>query len=260
MHVLSTPPAFVLSQDQTLRKENLRTNRGKPDGSEFDADKIDCLLTICLIQRNRSVRRQDELIFWHLTLCTLLSSQGSDALVLSLPGQRRGNFSIITTSRRVSIRHAVRSSTPTGLSVEFRIVATCLGYTLRSDCQVGVSRWPAAVAAVRALRTFIVEVDCHHTRVSAQHANCVVPDGEEVVPLDPLASRLCVFGVTGRNITWTAGPRHKTRASRACLPVFPRKTRTGALGPPFIALPCLMGRCAASHAGVDAGQCLLPAA
>ena len=111
--MLSTPPAFVLSQDQTLRKEMLHAGRGKPVGSEFETDKIDCLLTICLIQRNSLCPQARRVNIWHLTLCTLLSSQGSDALVHSLPGLHRGNFSIVTTSRRVSNRHTARSEAHT---------------------------------------------------------------------------------------------------------------------------------------------------
>ena len=249
----------------------LRTARGKPGGSEFDADKMDCLLTIRLIQRNR-VPEGTTSNFWHLTLCTLLSSQGSDALVHSpwgsaprqllyvshfpvrvnstrraesrsrrtstgswqpiqatrsgatvksasagagsLFGLARGNPFRLHAPERLSSRRpreparcqpgswqpvkatrseaTVKSASARAGSLSARLVATCSGYTLRSDCQIGscctglaispargnLSRLHAperlssrclarSAAADRALRTFIVEVVCHRTRVSA---------------------------------------------------------------------------------------------
>ena len=40
LHVLSTPPAFILSQDQTLRKKRLPPTTGiRREGSEFNLTK-----------------------------------------------------------------------------------------------------------------------------------------------------------------------------------------------------------------------------
>jgi hypothetical protein len=86
LHVLSTPPAFVLSQDQTLRKKCFHPaswtkfyespgNRG----IQFDLTKSDCL-TICLIQiLLTDLHKSISAKLLASTLCTLLSSQGSDA-------------------------------------------------------------------------------------------------------------------------------------------------------------------------------------
>jgi hypothetical protein len=101
LHVLSTPPAFILSQDQTLRKcliarrhedvgtSSVSSHRNRRTRHKFETDKNKSLLTClfclylfpkesplrCLPRKGSSYRRG----FWHLTLCTLLSSQGSDA-------------------------------------------------------------------------------------------------------------------------------------------------------------------------------------
>ena len=92
LHVLSTPPAFVLSQDQTLRK-GLFGIRPKAANRLFEVVPKDRLissieqmsLTFDLYQRNPASllpnrswgwRRRG---FWHRLCGTLLSSQGSDA-------------------------------------------------------------------------------------------------------------------------------------------------------------------------------------
>jgi hypothetical protein len=102
LHVLSTPPAFILSQDQTLRKcliartdqslngtSSATSHRNGRTGCKFETDKRQTsLLTFacCLIYFQRNLLHLQSLEttinargFWHLTLCTLLSSQGSDA-------------------------------------------------------------------------------------------------------------------------------------------------------------------------------------
>src|SRR6478736_171141 len=45
LHVLSTPPAFILSQDQTLRKEKMHTPPGKRRRSEFETDQKEMNVT-----------------------------------------------------------------------------------------------------------------------------------------------------------------------------------------------------------------------
>src|SRR5690606_27857894 len=55
LHVLSTPPAFILSQDQTLRKKEMHTQPGKRPCSEFETDQKTNIIAdihIKLIQRN----------------------------------------------------------------------------------------------------------------------------------------------------------------------------------------------------------------
>ena len=64
LHVLSTPPAFILSQDQTLRKKDAYNHRENGSRSEFETDQRETsLLTYpyanprkgwSLIQRNFS--------------------------------------------------------------------------------------------------------------------------------------------------------------------------------------------------------------
>ena len=109
LHVLSTPPAFVLSQDQTLRKCLIAKPPKRPAHlvqkaagigeqsaslkltEQIITDLLCCLMphlerqglfniiskgiSIAVLARNEPYNRG----FWHLTLCTLLSSQGSDA-------------------------------------------------------------------------------------------------------------------------------------------------------------------------------------
>jgi hypothetical protein len=83
LHVLSTPPAFVLSQDQTLRKK-IQTQHPKAS----DRVDSDCRLSTDNLQSKRNciitqpanrpgTRTINKLA---LTMCTLLSSQGPDAL------------------------------------------------------------------------------------------------------------------------------------------------------------------------------------
>lgn len=45
LHVLSTPPAFILSQDQTLRKKEMHTTPGKRRRSEFETDQRENIIT-----------------------------------------------------------------------------------------------------------------------------------------------------------------------------------------------------------------------
>ena len=76
LHVLSTPPAFILSQDQTLRKRKMHTLTGIGESSEFETDQKDkSLLTIhtptpkcrTLIQRNLTSAEAEIEVIWHLT-------------------------------------------------------------------------------------------------------------------------------------------------------------------------------------------------
>ena len=74
LHVLSTPPAFILSQDQTLRKEKMHTPSGKRRSSEFELTKEILIADYplptpkcrTLIQRNLCRLRRHE-VNWHLT-------------------------------------------------------------------------------------------------------------------------------------------------------------------------------------------------
>ena len=87
MHVLSTPPAFVLSQDQTLRKKlHAPCQRNKPTPCEFNLTTtnittdvhIHCPKGITINPPQKRSERRD-INNWHLTIkCTLLSSQGPD--------------------------------------------------------------------------------------------------------------------------------------------------------------------------------------
>lgn len=88
LHVLSTPPAFILSQDQTLRKKEMHTTPGKRCCSEFETDQRETsLLTYPYAnpyglvfdpKEFLAIRRstRNKLAF---DKCTLLSSQGTDA-------------------------------------------------------------------------------------------------------------------------------------------------------------------------------------
>ena len=76
LHVLSTPPAFILSQDQTLHKKMMQTNdRNKVESSEFELTKWMSLLTYplptpkgwTLIQRNLTQPKRLVEVIWHLT-------------------------------------------------------------------------------------------------------------------------------------------------------------------------------------------------
>ena len=103
MHVLSTPPAFVLSQDQTLR-EGLFDSPGKPGSStqkvaatwlrdgfnhwfiradcfSAEAEERNYLLDVPKESQRRSSEedRRRESCCMALTFGTLLSSQGADA-------------------------------------------------------------------------------------------------------------------------------------------------------------------------------------
>ena len=55
LHVLSTPPAFVLSQDQTLRKEMLHTFVRKITKAASLIWQVDCLTDNRLVQKRNRV-------------------------------------------------------------------------------------------------------------------------------------------------------------------------------------------------------------
>ena len=116
LHVLSTPPAFVLSQDQTLRKCLIarqpkspahclrpRTGIGSEAASLKLTEQIITDLLCCLNVFQRNPTTQPEKVespgFWHLTLCTLLSSQGSDAPAFHPSGLLRRATSLTYHSR-----------------------------------------------------------------------------------------------------------------------------------------------------------------
>jgi hypothetical protein len=96
LHVLSTPPAFVLSQDQTLR-ECFMTTRSPEGPRSVDTESIACAMvdrwsiradisfarcTKGIVHpacRFTPVYGVDEVLLMALTFGTLLSSQGADA-------------------------------------------------------------------------------------------------------------------------------------------------------------------------------------
>ena len=113
LHVLSTPPAFILSQDQTLHKcliarqqadgtssAGISRNRHQP--CKFETDKNKSILTcfvlfisfpkesLRLLHSGRRPSFHKRRGFWHLTLCTLLSSQGSGAPGFHLAASTQG--------------------------------------------------------------------------------------------------------------------------------------------------------------------------
>ena len=124
LHVLSTPPAFVLSQDQTLRKKQKARARSEKDQTscEFDLTKstnINTDVHIFLVQKESSSthtqkcgrrgcdhhnKNCDDLIIWHLTIkCTLLSSQGPDT-TRTQPNQGFSEKPIFFSSARAHYR------------------------------------------------------------------------------------------------------------------------------------------------------------
>ncbi|WP_271202596.1 hypothetical protein, partial [Microbacterium dextranolyticum] len=72
---LSTPPAFILSQDQTLHKEKMHTPPGKRRCSEFELTKEILIADYplptpkcrTLIQRNLTQPKGRVEVIWHLT-------------------------------------------------------------------------------------------------------------------------------------------------------------------------------------------------
>ena len=121
MHVLSTPPAFVLSQNQTLRKclhgtpppkrqgnRHTKQPRITPGPVEFG------FMRTALPRRRKTIPSQPRLTHettrpkqpdnpadepsWHRLLGTLLSSQGADAHPSRPFDPSGGNFSILLAS------------------------------------------------------------------------------------------------------------------------------------------------------------------
>ena len=132
-----------------------------------------------------------------------MSSQGSDALVHSLPGLRRGNFSIVTTSRRVSNRHTVRSEAHTRPSDPAHGNLARLHDPERLFKPTRQQPQLPARHPHTHHRSGVVTILA--PRASAQRAH--EPEDEEVlVPLDPPASRPGVYGVTRDNITRARSP------------------------------------------------------
>src|SRR5690349_1791611 len=68
LHVLSTPPAFILSQDQTLHKEKLLPEPGKQPRQRVRSDQKRMSLTsMKLIQKDDPQPKRSEIKIWHLT-------------------------------------------------------------------------------------------------------------------------------------------------------------------------------------------------
>ena len=78
LHVLSTPPAFVLSQDQTLRRCLTPGREPRPDRSRTINQRNP--------QPDRTQPTRPRGYYLALTFGTLLSSQGTDAHQLHPPG------------------------------------------------------------------------------------------------------------------------------------------------------------------------------
>jgi hypothetical protein len=111
LHVLSTPPAFVLSQDQTLR-EGIYDFPGRAGfvdteshrlGDGFNHWSYELGLSFARCTKGisftfRRVGNVDESFFMALTFGTLLSSQGADAHRRSPFGPVGGNPIYITRS------------------------------------------------------------------------------------------------------------------------------------------------------------------
>src|SRR6478752_3360228 len=111
LHVLSTPPAFILSQDQTLHKKMMLQTIGiRPKAASSIMTKNEYQTDIHeLIQKrppptSKTGRQRKKLAF---DKCTLLSSQRSDAPRFSLTTSPQGNFTILSGPIRLSNRHAV---------------------------------------------------------------------------------------------------------------------------------------------------------
>jgi hypothetical protein len=87
LHVLSTPPAFVLSQDQTLRecfsRKSGTTGRNNPRGAQRPRCVIAFRLRKDFSQRNHipDKRRDGVSTYLALTFGTLLSSQRTEAAI-----------------------------------------------------------------------------------------------------------------------------------------------------------------------------------
>jgi hypothetical protein len=113
LHVLSTPPAFVLSQDQTLRV-GMYDNRADPDSRHRKLPSwrrcqslvhpswmfllLVCTKGISFTHFGARPSCVDESYFMALTFGTLLSSQGADAHRRDSSEPFRGNPSYATRS------------------------------------------------------------------------------------------------------------------------------------------------------------------
>ena len=125
LHVLSTPPAFVLSQDQTLRKKlHVQNQRNKPAMNEFNLTKTNIITDVHIIcpkgiAINQTKRLGDGINNWHLTIkCTLLSSQRPDTTREPLPGPPNSNLSKLAHYR---CRLRIPTAGPLGFCLAARL-------------------------------------------------------------------------------------------------------------------------------------------
>ena len=92
MHVLSTPPAFVLSQDQTLRRMiSTRTRQTPSPGNQTPSQESTLTITVTGPLRRRNPHDGGYVHINALAFSTLLSSQKTDAHHHGKPIPRRGN-------------------------------------------------------------------------------------------------------------------------------------------------------------------------
>jgi hypothetical protein len=176
LHVLSTPPAFILSQDQTLhkcltaRQQAAGTSSATPDRNrsdrmtslkltrtnQTDSEEPDWTCFVLFISISKGIRQRKKPTpkraspkprtgFWHLTLCTLLSSQGSDA-----PGF---HHKMASTPGPTKIRKSPSLSRR----------ATCLTYHLRATCQVGGPRLESHIPRLDLLDELDLILSCNET-------------------------------------------------------------------------------------------------
>jgi hypothetical protein len=126
LHVLSTPPAFILSQDQTLHKRKMHTIIGKRRQQRVRTDqetiKTDYPFAnpkgLDLIQRNPNDQKNDRRGYLAFDKCTLLSSQGSDAPTARSLDSARGATSLLPphdTHPRCPLRALLRRRNPVEL-------------------------------------------------------------------------------------------------------------------------------------------------
>jgi hypothetical protein len=116
LHVLSTPPAFILSQDQTLHKKMMPQTVGiRPEAASSTMTKNEYQTDIHeLIQKrppptSKTGRQRNKLAF---DKCTLLSSQRSDAPAFRSHNLRRRATSLSYTSRPACQISSARRKTP----------------------------------------------------------------------------------------------------------------------------------------------------
>ena len=117
LHVLSTPPAFILSQDQTLHKKMMppttRENRSKAASSTMTKNEYQTDIHELIQKRPPPTRKLvDREINLAFDKCTLLSSQRSDAPAFWPLSRRRRATSLSYTSRRACQIEAARHKTP----------------------------------------------------------------------------------------------------------------------------------------------------